>query len=92
MREVLIAATGLSLAKDLGWIQPLARLGRANSAGTVTYGVPFLIAQNPKDDLVASAVTRTYAKALWRSGARVRYLSITDRFAGRPAPSDCRRF
>ena len=97
--------------KDLGSIEPWARLARANRAATVAYGVPFLIAQNPKDDLVAPAVTRTYAKALCRSGARLRYLSITgaghatsakdsapatlawiaDRFAGRPAPSDCRR-
>ena len=63
--------------KDLGSIQPWARLARANSAATVAYGVPFLIAQNPKDDLVAPAVTRTYAKALCRSGARLRYMSIT---------------
>ena len=63
--------------KDLGSIQPWARLARANSAATVAYGVPFLIAQNPNDDLVAPAVTRAYAKALCRSGARLRYLSIT---------------
>ena len=63
--------------KDLGSIQPWARLARANSASTVAYGAPFLIAQNPKDDLVAPAVTRNFAKALCRSGARLRYLSIT---------------
>lgn len=97
--------------KDLGAIQPWARLARANSATTAAYNVPFLIAQNPKDDLVAPSVTRAYAKALCRSGARLRYLSISgsghatsakdsatatlpwiaDRFAGRPAPSDCGR-
>jgi len=35
-----------------------------------------LIAQNPKDDLVAPSVTRAHAKALCRSGARLRYVSI----------------
>ena len=97
--------------KDLGSIQPWARLARANSTSAVSYNVPFLIAQNPKDDLVAPNVTRAYAKALCQSGARLRYLSITgaghatsakdsasetlpwiaDRFANRPAPSDCGR-
>ena len=63
--------------KDLGSIQPWARLARINSTSSVSYNVPFLIAQNPKDDLVAPNVTRAYAKALCRSGARLRYLSIT---------------
>ena len=96
---------------DLGSIQPWARLARANSASADSYNVPFLIAQNPKDDLVAPNVTRAFAKALCRSGARLRYVSITgaghatsakdsasetlpwiaDRFAGKPAPSDCGR-
>lgn len=95
--------------KDLGTIQPWARLARANSPTTTSFGVPLLIAQNPKDDLVAPGVTLAHAKALCRSGARLRYVSITgeghatsakdsasetlawiaDRFAGRPAPSDC---
>ena len=95
--------------KDLGTIQPWARLARANSPTTTPFGVPLLIAQNPKDELVAPRVTFAHAKALCRSGARLRYVSITgeghatsakdsasetlawiaDRFAGRPAPSDC---
>ncbi|MCU6454959.1 lipase family protein [Sphingomonas sp. A2-49] len=97
--------------RDLGTIQPWARLARLNSPTTTPFGVPMLIAQNPKDDLVAPAVTRAYAQALCRGGARLRYLTIGgsghatsardsaaatlrwigDRFAGRPAPSDCGR-
>ena len=95
--------------KDLGTIQPWARLARANSPTTTQFGVPLFIAQNPKDELVAPRVTLAHARALCRSGARLRYVSITgeghatsardsaretlawiaDRFAGRPAPSDC---
>ncbi|HTO42375.1 MAG TPA: alpha/beta fold hydrolase [Rhizomicrobium sp.] len=63
--------------KDFGTIQPWARLARANSPTTTSFGVPLLIAQNPKDDLIAASVTSAYAKALCRSGARVRYVSIT---------------
>lgn len=63
--------------KDLGAIQPWARLARANSATTVQFGVPMLFAQNPKDDLVEPSVTRAHAKALCRSGARLRYLTIS---------------
>ena len=63
--------------KDLGAIQPWARLARENSPTTVSYGVPLLIAQNPKDELVAPSVTRAYAKALCRSGARLRYISMS---------------
>lgn len=96
---------------DLGTIQPWARLAHANSPTTRPFGVPLLIAQNPKDDLVAPAVTRAHAQALCRAGARLRYILINgsghatsakdsasetlswiaDRFAGRPAPSDCGR-
>ncbi len=62
---------------DFGTIQPWARLARANSPTTTAFGVPLLIAQNPNDDLIAPGVTRAHAKALCRSGAQVRYISIT---------------
>jgi len=62
--------------KDVGSIQPWARLAHANSPTTVSFGLPLLIAQNPKDDLVAPAVTRAHAEALCRSGGRLRYISI----------------
>ncbi|GGE01707.1 lipase [Polymorphobacter glacialis] len=110
MAGILTVQTRLK-DKDLGVIQPWARLARLNSPSTTDFGVPMLIAQNPKDDLVEPEVTRAYARAQCRSGARLRYLTISgaghatsardsagdtlawiaDRFAGRPAPNDCRR-
>lgn len=62
--------------KDLGTIQPWAQLARTNSPSTRPFGVPLLIAQNPKDDLVAPAVTRTHAHALCAAGARLQWLDI----------------
>jgi alpha-beta hydrolase superfamily lysophospholipase len=96
---------------DLGRVQPWAGLARLNSPTTTNFGIPLLIAQNPKDDLVAPAVTRAHARALCRSRARVRWVDIAgsghatsakdsatatldwidERFAGKPAPSDCGR-
>ncbi len=63
-------------SKDLGTIPPWARLARINSPTTRQFGVPMLIAQNPKDDLVAPGVTLAHAQALCRSGARLKYLKI----------------
>ena len=62
---------------DLGKIQPWARISRQNSVNARDYGVPFLIAQNPKDVIVGPAVTLAFARKLCRNGARVRYISIT---------------
>lgn len=62
--------------KDLGTIQPWARLAQGNSPTTGRFGFPLLIAQNPKDDLVAPGVTRNYICALCRSGNRVRSIAI----------------
>ena len=94
---------------DLGRVQPWAGLAQRNSPTTRGFGLPLLIAQNPKDDLVAPSVTLAHARGLCRSGNRVRYISIkgeghptsakdsaaetlrwiADRFANRPAPSNC---
>lgn len=94
---------------DIGRIEPWAGLARRNSPTTANIGVPLLIAQNAKDDLVAPAVTAAYVRALCRSGNRVRSIAISgeghatsakdsaattlawiaDRFANKPAPSDC---
>lgn len=62
---------------DLGRIQPWAGLARRNSPTTGRVGVPLLIAQNARDDLVAPAVTATHVRALCRSGNRVRRIAIT---------------
>jgi len=62
---------------DLGRIQPWARLARDNSPAARAYGVPFLIAQHPKDAIVAPAVTVAFTRRLCRAGAKVRFVSIT---------------
>ena len=61
---------------DLGRIQPWAGLAQRNSPSTRGFGLPLLIAQNAKDDLVAPSVTRTYARALCRAGQRVNWIDI----------------
>lgn len=61
---------------DLGRIQPWARISRQNSPAARDYGVPFLIAQNPKDVIVGPAVTMAFTRKLCRTGARVRSISI----------------
>lgn len=96
---------------DIGRIEPWAGLARRNSPTIANIGVPLLIAQNAKDDLVAPAVTAAHVRGLCRSGNWVRSIAISgeghatsakdsapatlswiaDRFAGKPAPSDCAR-
>ena len=61
---------------DLGRIQPWAGLARRNSPTTADFGLPLLIAQNAKDDLVAPSVTRNHGRALCRTRARVRWIDI----------------
>lgn len=63
-------------ALDLGRVEPWASLARRNSPAVRPFGVPLLIAQNPRDDLVAPNVTLAHARALCRAGARLRYISI----------------
>ena len=96
---------------DIGRIEQWAGLARRNSPTIANIGVPLLIAQNAKDDLVAPALTAAHVRGLCRSGNRVRSIAISgeghatsakdsapatlswiaDRFAGKPAPSDCAR-
>ncbi len=61
---------------DLGRVQPWASLARRNSVPTGRIGVPMLIAQNAKDELVAPAITAAHVRALCRSGNRVRRIAI----------------
>lgn len=97
---------------DLARVQPWAGLARRNSPATKGIGVPLLIGQNAKDDLVAPSVTRAHARALCGNHERVRWIDIAggghatsakdsaaltldwidNRFAGRPARSDCGKF
>ena len=96
---------------DIGRIEPWAGLARRNSPTIANIGVPLLIAQNGKDDLVSPAVTAAHVRALCRSGNTVQSIAISgeghatsakdsapatlawiaDRFANKPAPSDCAR-
>ena len=61
---------------DLGTIQPWAGIAHANSPAAVPYGVPFLIAQNSGDVIVAPDVTRGFARRLCRAGGKVRFVDI----------------
>lgn len=61
---------------DLGRISPWQDIARDNSPTPRDYGVPFLIAQNDADVIVAPDVTRQFVRKLCRSGARLRYVPI----------------
>jgi len=61
---------------DLGKVQPWARFAKQNSPASRPYGVPFLIAQNEQDAIVAASVTKGFARRLCRAGGTVRYLSV----------------
>jgi acetyl esterase/lipase len=62
---------------DLGKISPWKDIARNNSPAARNYGVPFLIAQNTADALVAPDVTKAFVRKLCRDTAQVRYISIT---------------
>ena len=61
---------------DLGRVQPWAGLARRNSPSSRGINYPLMIAQNPKDDLVAPSVTRTYARAVCDAGSRMTFIDI----------------
>ena len=62
---------------DLGRISPWNDIARDNSPAARDYGVPFLIAQNDRDTIVAPDVTRAFVRKLCRDNARLRYVVIT---------------
>jgi pimeloyl-ACP methyl ester carboxylesterase len=61
---------------DLGRIQPWATYALRNSVDAKAIRVPMLIAQNPKDIIVAPAVTRQFARRACSLGKRVRWVDI----------------
>ena len=61
---------------DLGRVQPWAGLAQRNSPSSRGINYPLLIAQNPKDDLVAPSVTRTYARAVCGAKTRLKFIDI----------------
>lgn len=64
---------------DLGRISPWKEIARDNSPTPGDYGVPFLIAQNEADTLVAAGVTKDFVRKLCRSGAKLRYVNIVSK-------------
>ena len=61
---------------DLGRIQPWARYARTNSVSAAAIRVPMLIAQNPKDVIVAPAVTRQFARNACAIRKSIRWIDI----------------
>lgn len=61
---------------DLGRIKPWAGYARANSVNAAQIRVPMLVAQNPKDVIVAPSVTRQFARRACKLGRRVRWIDI----------------
>jgi acetyl esterase/lipase len=61
---------------DLGRISPWKNIARDNSPAPRDYGVPFLIAQNDADVIVAPSVTKEFVRKLCRDGASLRFISI----------------
>lgn len=70
---------------DLGRIEPWAGHSRANSAKPAQIDVPLLIAQNPKDTIVAPAVTRQFARDACTARKRVRWIDIKGKGHGSSA-------
>ena len=62
---------------DLGSVEPWATRARNNSPTARAIAVPLLIAQNPKDVIVAPAVTRHFAQDACAARKRVRWVDIS---------------
>lgn len=61
---------------DLGRIQPWARLARENSVTPAALRAPVLLVQAVKDPIVGPEVTRSYARRLCTTKARVRWIDL----------------
>lgn len=61
---------------DLGRIQPWSTHARNNSVNAAQIQVPMLIAQHPKDVIVAPAVTRQFARNACALRKRIRWVDI----------------
>lgn len=63
--------------KDIGTIQPWARIARDNSVDPRAVGGPLMIAQSQADVVVAPAVTLAFARRYCAQGRPLRYLRLT---------------
>jgi len=70
---------------DLGKIEPWASHARVNNVKPAQIDVPLLIAQNPKDTIVAPAVTRHFARDACAAKKRVRWIDINGKGHGTSA-------
>lgn len=61
---------------DLGRIEPWAGYARSNSVKAAQIDVPLLVAQNPKDMIVAAQVTRHFARDACAVKRQVRWIDI----------------
>ena len=61
---------------DLASIPPWSDLSASYSPQVAKFTVPLMIAQNPTDQLIAPAVTRTYAQKLCAAGQAVRWVDV----------------
>jgi pimeloyl-ACP methyl ester carboxylesterase len=62
---------------DLGRVEPWASYARNNSVKPAQIDVPLLVAQNPKDTIVAPAVTRHFARDACAAKKQVRWIDIS---------------
>lgn len=63
--------------KDIGTIQPWARIARENSVDPRAIGGPLMIAQSQADVVIAPAVTLAFARRYCALGKPLRYLRLT---------------
>lgn len=73
---VLSVRTALK-SKDIGTIQPWARIARENSVVPRSVPGPLMIAQSQADAVVAPAVTLAFARRYCALGRPLRYLRLT---------------
>lgn len=73
---------------DLGKTSPWNAIARDNSPAARDYAVPFLIAQNEDDVIVAPSVTKDFARRLCRDGARLRYITLNSKGGHATSGSD----
>ena len=72
----IVSVRGALRNKDMGRIEPWAATMRANSVDPASVPGPLLIAQSIEDPLVASVVTRSFAKKMCKRRSAVRWIEL----------------
>lgn len=73
----VVSVRGALRGKDIGTIQPWARIARENSVYPRAIGGPLMLAQSSADVVVAPAVTLAFARRYCALGRPLRYLRLT---------------